>query len=191
MIDKIDLEYGQCECLHYKCYKRKFKLYDIVKSNILNISVCNELFRIMFHQKLKGDNRYYRNEAKDDVVSEIIGHFIPSISLGYDHWNKYSVSYIVCDSPKTYASIKLESAIDILLNGSFDVNYSSRLKDFTIHTLIGLTEHLLKYKKYKKSHQVCEKSLKILKKEGFFHDDKLNELLTELLNLNILKHATN
>jgi hypothetical protein len=184
----VTIEHGNCECLYrdmlkHICYKRTFKAYDVINQKVLNIKICNELFRLLIHNTSIEYcyDTYLPKVHAIKVAEKIIREYI-SDSYG-------EVSYTLCNRPFIGGGISLLNAISVIKTGNYSIIYETGIADGLYIHLELMCENLLKYKKYKHTHNTCERILKKINNNRCLIgvDKELNTLLLELLNLKIFE----
>lgn len=196
--DIMEIDSGNCQCFSRSCKaQRYYRVYDVWKGYAIDLIVCNEYVRLQFQKYSKNDYRTWNLHAV--VAEKIISEHVTVREWDWrrrkNQFPKTTLTYTLCHRPYLYASIELEEAIELLFRKemTFSCYYYSGLRDKVIQTIQNTCEYYLQYAKYKKSHSLCNKIIKNIKRvfdESEFYEN-LNQLYTELLTLNINKNETN
>jgi len=197
---------GHCEHLDCfdiessNCVKRYFKILDIYEMDYKIIAVCNESLKLKIQQYNVYEDKFISSYEKTKTFNNVFKDIIKETNIYYNpqkfRWHdsnlskiEHDVNYLICTRPNILSSIKLEDAIQLLVN-----NYSLKnnevyqeFKNLVANNLMELFNYLLSYCKYKKYHLQAQQMIKLIRKSyswqlrDYYLYHKINEFISILL----------
>ena len=188
--------YGEChhifsdDITNDSCIKRYFDINDPLTDLNIRLVICNEHFRLMVREhkhknKKEFVSEYHETDSYIDVLKNIIREYIGSkykfetYQYSYNMFNcggigtviNPLVSYPICSRPYIYKYALLYDLIDFMINKGNYYN-SEIIFDCIKRALIGVSQHLLKYAKYKYYHDDINKAIGRLAGERYMTDSR-------------------